>query len=53
MEPLAKARRRLIPFLFLPGAIHDATHSFAYGLLAIAVLMLTGGALVLLMPEDG
>jgi MFS transporter, ACS family, tartrate transporter len=38
---------------YLLGAIHDATHSFAYGLLAIAALMLTGGALVLLMPEDG
>ena len=54
---LAKARRRLIPFLFLVGpcllgAISDATHSFGAGLLVIAALMLTGGVLLLSVRQD-
>ena len=36
---------------YLLGAINDATHSFAYGFLAIAALMLTGGVLVLFVRE--
>jgi ACS family tartrate transporter-like MFS transporter len=36
---------------YLLGAINDATHSFAYGFLAIAALMLTGGALVLTVRQ--
>jgi len=37
---------------YLLGAINDATHSFAYGFLAIAGLMLTGGALALVVPAE-
>jgi MFS family permease len=37
---------------YLLGAINDATHSFAYGLVAIAVFMLAGGGLVLLVPPE-
>jgi MFS transporter, ACS family, tartrate transporter len=36
---------------YLLGAIDDATHSFAYGFLAIAGLMLAGGALLLAASE--
>jgi ACS family tartrate transporter-like MFS transporter len=37
---------------YLLGAINDATHSFAPGLLAIAVMVATGAALVLLVKDD-
>ena len=37
---------------YLLGAISDATHSFAAGLLVIAALMLTGGILLLLVRQD-
>jgi len=37
---------------YLLGAISDATHSFAAGLLVIAALMLTGGALLLAVRQD-
>ena len=37
---------------YLLGAINDATHSFTYGFLAIAGLMLTGAGLVLLVREE-
>ena len=37
---------------YLLGAINDATHSFALGQLAIAVMLATGAALVLLVRDD-
>ncbi len=37
---------------YLLGAINDATHSFAPGLLAIAAMVATGAALVLLVKDD-
>ena len=37
---------------YLLGAINDATHSFAMGLLAIAVMLATGASLVLLVRDD-
>jgi hypothetical protein len=36
----------------LLGAINDATHSFAYGLLAIAIMLAGGAMLVLLVRDD-
>ena len=36
---------------YLLGAINDATHSFALGLLAIAVMLAGGAGLVLLVPD--
>ena len=38
---------------YLLGAINDATHSFARGLLAIAAMLAGGAALVLLVRDDG
>jgi MFS family permease len=38
---------------YLLGAINDATHSFALGLLAIAVMLAGGAALVLLVHDNG
>jgi cyanate permease len=38
---------------YLLGAISDATHSFAPGLLVIAALMLTGAVLLLVVRQDG
>ena len=37
---------------YLLGAINDATHSFAAGLIAIAAMLVAGGALVLLVREE-
>ena len=37
---------------YLLGAINDATHSFALGLLAIAIMLAGGAALVLLVKDD-
>ena len=37
---------------YLLGAINDATHSFALGLLAIAAMLAGGAALVLLVRDD-
>jgi MFS transporter, ACS family, tartrate transporter len=37
---------------YLLGAINDATHSFAFGMFAIAGLMLLGGALVLVVRDE-
>ncbi len=37
---------------YLLGAINDATHSFALGLVAIAVMLAGGAALVLLVRDD-
>jgi MFS family permease len=37
---------------YLLGAINDATHSFALGLLAIAAMVLAGAAVVLLVQDD-
>ncbi len=37
---------------YLLGAINDATHSFARGLLAIAAMLAAGAALVLLVRDD-
>ncbi len=37
---------------YLLGAINDATHSFAMGLLAIAVMLATGASLVLFVRDD-
>jgi ACS family tartrate transporter-like MFS transporter len=37
---------------YLLGAINDATHSFALGLLAIAAMLACGAALVLLVGDD-
>jgi MFS transporter, ACS family, tartrate transporter len=37
---------------YLLGAINEATHSFAIGLMAIAVMLAAGGALVLLVRDD-
>jgi ACS family tartrate transporter-like MFS transporter len=36
---------------YLLGAINDATHSFAAGLISIAVILVVGAALVLFIPE--
>ena len=36
---------------YLLGAINDATHSFALGLLAIAGILAGGAALVVLVPD--
>ncbi len=38
---------------YLLGAINEATHSFARGVLAIAVMLAGGAALVLLVRDDG
>jgi ACS family tartrate transporter-like MFS transporter len=38
---------------YLLGAIHDATRSFAAGLIAIAVMLVAGGALVLRVRDGG
>jgi ACS family tartrate transporter-like MFS transporter len=38
---------------YLLGAINEATHSFARGMLAIAVMLAAGAALVLLVRDDG
>jgi MFS transporter, ACS family, tartrate transporter len=37
---------------YLLGAINDATHSFALGLIAIAVIVAAGASLVLLVRDD-
>ena len=37
---------------YLLGAINDATHSFALGLLAIAVMLAGGASLVMLVGDD-
>ena len=37
---------------YLLGAINDATHSFALGVLAIAAMLAGGAALVLLVRES-
>jgi ACS family tartrate transporter-like MFS transporter len=37
---------------FALGAINDATHSFAIGLLVIAAILAAGATLVLLVPDD-
>jgi ACS family tartrate transporter-like MFS transporter len=38
---------------YLLGAINDATHSFAGGLIAIAVMLVAGASLVLFVRDDG
>jgi ACS family tartrate transporter-like MFS transporter len=37
---------------YLLGALNDATHSFAAGVFAIAMMLATGGAMVLLVHDD-